>query len=236
MSWRSAALLAGGLAAVLGWQNSCLRHRPGGAATRAPRDGTSARDGSASAPRAATAAAALAERRGDEGEAVDDETEPAPARPHWALELVRPRPGEDLAAYRDRVLPIAQAVIAPQRTRVAAVRQRVAAAAKLDARQLAELDAAVGEASDAIVNRVWDAVGSGEVWPRLRPAAGVALAADLLTAVVGADRRFRAALSAEQLATVDREGFDVADYLLFSVPWEERFGLVAPDPEMKGGR
>jgi len=230
MSWRSTALLAGGLAAVLGWQNSCLRHRLSGAATRAPREGAAARDEPVAASRA-TAAAARADTRGDEGAAFEDEDEgePAPARPHWALELVRPHPGEDLAAYRDRVLPIAQAVIAPQRTRVAAVRQRVATAAKLDARQLAELDAAVGDAADAIVNRVWDAVGSGEVWPRLRPAAGVALAADLLTTVVGADRRFRAALSDEQLATVDREGFDIADYLLFSVPWEERFGLVAPD-------
>lgn len=226
MSWRSAALLAGGLAAVLGWQNSCLRHRRSSAATRARRDGATAPE----APASPAAAVAHADTANKESEPFDEEGEPAPAR-NWELELVRPHPGEDLAAYRDRVLPIAQAVIAPQRTRVAAVRQRVAAAAKLNARQLAELDAAVGEAADSIVNRVWDAIGSGEVWPRLRPAAGVALAADLLTTVVGADRRFRAALSEEQLETVDREGFDIADYLLFSVPWEERFGLVAPDSQ-----
>lgn len=227
ISWRSGALVAGGLAVVLGWQNSCLRGRlRAGRSAAAAHAARSAESGEAT--RAVPVAGQRAAEAAVEAEAAGDEeiAPPVPGR-HWALDLVRPRPGEDLLAYRDRVLPIAQAVIAPQRTRVAARRREVAAEARLDERQLAELDAACGEAADAIVNRVWEAVGSGEVWPRLRPAAGVALAADLLAAVVAADRRFRSALSAEQLAVVDREGFDVADYLLFSVPWEQRFGLVS---------
>ena len=163
-----------------------------------------------------------------EGEEESDHGEEAPPAPrrHWALELLRLREGEDLFAYRDRVLPIAQAVVGPQRVRVGNQRQTMTSRARLDARQQEELDAAVMDASDAIVNRVWQAVANQELWPRPRPAAGVALAADVLTSVTAADRRFRAALRDDQRAALDETGFDVADYLLFSVPWEERFGIA----------
>src|SRR5438552_13885869 len=61
--------------------------------------------------------------------------------PAWALHLL-PQPGENLRDYRDRILPLAQAAIAPQRARVARMRDDFAA---LDPRQRAELDAAVQE-------------------------------------------------------------------------------------------
>jgi hypothetical protein len=228
VSWRSGALFAGVCAAALAWQNSCLRRRIGSGQVEAKRHAAAGPDqgGQADAWRQS------AEPRGRslvaEEDAPAEDDAPPPVRAHWAIELIRPRDGEDLMAYRDRVLPIAQAVVEPQRRRVAEKQRQMAAAARLDERQMAELDAAVSQAADEIVNRVWQAVGTEEIWPRLRPSAGVALAADLLTSVAAADRRFRAALSAEQLAIVDSTRFDVADYLVFSVPWEERFGLALP--------
>lgn len=218
-------MAAGICAAVLAWQNAGLRRQMsdrGGAEPARAEEGRASELGGQGAL-AVQPAVRIVESAAHEGEGIEDA--PAPPRRHWALELLRLREGEDLFAYRDRVLPIAQAVIAPQRVRVDERRQAMTDRARLDARQQQELDAAVMDASDAIVNRVWQAIANEELWPRPRPSAGVALAADVLTSVTAADRRFRAALRDDQRAAVDQSGFDVADYLLFSVPWEERFGI-----------
>ncbi len=228
LTWRRAAMAMGVCAAWLAWQNAGLRRQVGDRRGAARADEL-AEPGAAGQGALATAlqpAARIAGSTGGEAESDHGEEAPPAPRRHWALELVRLREGEDLLAYRDRVLPIAQAVVAPQRVRVGHQRQAMEARARLDARQQQELDAAVMDASDAIVNRVWQAVADQELWPRPRPAAGVALAADLLTSVTAADRRFRATLRDDQRAALDESGFDVADYLLFSVPWEERFGIA----------
>ena len=224
LTWRRGAMAMGVCAAVLAWQNAGLRRqvrdRGGAEAARAE----PVAEAAIGAGRGALAVQPVARIAGSAGGEESEETPPPPRR-HWALELVRLREGEDLLAYRDRVLPMAQAVVAPQRVRVGNQREAMMARARLDARQQGELDAAVMDASDAIVNRVWQAVANQELWPRPRPSAGVALAADVLASVTAADRRFRAALRDDQRAAVDESGFDVADYLLFSVPWEERFGI-----------
>lgn len=214
-------------AAWLAWQNAGLRRQVGDrrGAMRAEEPTEPSAAGQGALVMAGQPSARIAGSAGGEQESEESESPPAPRR-HWALELVRLREGEDLLAYRDRVLPIAQAVVAPQRVRVGHQRLVMEARARLDARQQQELDAAVLDASDAIVNRVWQAVADQELWPRPRPSAGVALAADLLTSMTAADRRFRATLRDDQRAAVDESGFDVADYLLFSVPWEERFGIA----------
>jgi hypothetical protein len=236
VTWRGGAAAACVCTAALAWQNANLRgqlaRRDTGdappawwrvgadhAAEEAP-SGIAA-IGSATT-RAALSRQGAAELAGDDSRADI----PAPPGRHWAVDLLRPRDGEDLSAYRDRVLPIALAVVAPQRLRVSERRRVMTVSAGLDARQQAELDAAVSEASDEIVNRVWQSVATEEIWPRPRASAGVALAADLLTSVAAADRRFRATLSDDQRALVDRSSFDVADYLVFSIPWEERFGIA----------
>src|SRR5262249_12413114 len=55
------------------------------------------------------------------------------AVPSWAMWLA-PHPGEDLRSYRDRMLPLAKAAIAPQRARVARSRDAFAQVAGLDDR------------------------------------------------------------------------------------------------------
>jgi hypothetical protein len=230
VTWRLGAMTLGICAAALAWQNARLRDRLGdgrageGAADVRLVSAGGSHDEGAGQARQTTGSLG----RGDgEGAVQESSADPPPPRRHWAVELLRPREGEDLLAYRDRVLPIAQAVVAPQRLRVGERRRRMTASARLDAGQNEELDAAVSDASDEIVNRVWQALATDEIWPRPRPSAGVALAADLLRSVTAAETRFRAVLRDDQRAAVDQSGFDFVDYLVFSVPWEERFGITA---------
>src|SRR5690606_13822421 len=135
-SWRTGALLAGTCAIALAWQNSCLRRRLGPAradgraaasegAAAAGRPSHAGRRGAGDSARGRGGAAVDDAPAG--GEAADPELGPPPPRPHWVIEMLRPREGEDLLAYRDRLLPVAQAVVAPQRTRVAASRRDLVA-------------------------------------------------------------------------------------------------------------
>jgi hypothetical protein len=132
--------------------------------------------------------------------------------PAWAAQLL-PQQGETMRAYRDRVVPIAQVMIAPQRERV--VRARDA----LDDHERAELDAAQGEAAAAIEARITSAFVNGELQPSaLRPMTGVTLARDILDIVDRGNTRFVGSLTPEQRA---ESTFDFADYLLFATRWED---------------
>lgn len=239
MSWRTACLGFALLSAVLAWRG-CTRApaRPPAAAC-AERDEDRADDRAHDADRDDAPA-----RRGarpvrppdsgataggaDDDDPLDDGAGPALGVPAWALWLA-PQPGEGLLHYRDRIVPVAQAAIAPHRARVARGRDAFAAAAHLDAHQQAELDAAVAEAADAIQTRVLDAVLGGELAPaHLKPTRAVAVARDVLDAVTRADRRFTAALREDQRALYARGAFDLADYLVFSTRWEDALGYAPP--------
>lgn len=138
--------------------------------------------------------------------------------PAWALRLA-PQHGETLRAYRDRILPIAQAAIAPQRARVARTRDDFA---HLDPHQRAELDAAVTDAAAAIQARILTAVTSGELRPAtFKPMTGVAIARDVLDIVDRGNTRFLGSLTADQKTELASHRFDFADYLLFTTHWED---------------
>jgi hypothetical protein len=146
--------------------------------------------------------------------------------PGWVAWMA-PHPGEDLRAYRDRMLPLAVAAIAPQRARIARSRDSFAALAGLDAGQRAELDAAAQDAAAALQDRVMSAVLGGELAPAVfKPMAGVALARDLLDIVSRGNRRFLEALRGDQRAQLAQHPFDFADYLVFSTRWEDALGLL----------
>jgi hypothetical protein len=141
--------------------------------------------------------------------------------PPWALWFA-PHPGEDLRAYRDRMLPLAQAAIAPQRARVARSRDSFAALAKLDARQRAELDGAAQDTAVALQERVMAAVLNGEISPAtFKPMIGVSVARDLLDIVGRGNRRFLDSLDDAQRGKLAQHPFDFGDYLVFSTPWED---------------
>jgi hypothetical protein len=141
--------------------------------------------------------------------------------PSWAIWLA-PHPGEDLRSYRDRMLPLAQAAIAPQRARVARSRDAFAQLASLDAHQRAELDGAAQEAAAQIQDRVMSAMFGGELLPAtFKPMAGVTVARDVLEIVGRGNRRFLDALRDDQRARLARHPFDFGDYLVFSTRWED---------------
>ncbi|MBX3161709.1 MAG: hypothetical protein KF773_37455 [Deltaproteobacteria bacterium] len=143
--------------------------------------------------------------------------------PPWLLRF-GPQPGETPRAYRDRMLPLAQAAIAPQRRRVAHMRDQLAT---LGEHQRAELDAAVQEAATAIQDRVMNAILSGDFDPSaMRPMTGVTMARELLSIVEKGNERFLSALSPQQRGDVGATRFDFADYLLFSTRWEDALKIL----------
>jgi hypothetical protein len=146
--------------------------------------------------------------------------------PPW-LAWFAPHPGEDLRSYRDRMLPLAQAAIAPQRARVARSRDDLAQRIQLDAHQRAELDGATQDAAAALEERVAAAVLNGEVSPStFKPMTGVAIARDLLDIVSRGNRRFVDSLREDQRTKLADHPFDFGDYLVFSTPWENALKLL----------
>jgi len=137
--------------------------------------------------------------------------------PAWAMRLT-PQPGETLRAYRDRMLPLADLAVAPQRARVARLRDDFG---HLDAHQRAELDADVADTAKAIEDRVARAFAGGELRPAaLTPMTGVALARDVLDLVDRGNTRFLGSLTDDQRTELASHRFDFADYLLFTAHWE----------------
>jgi hypothetical protein len=146
--------------------------------------------------------------------------------PAWAVWLA-PHPGESVRDYRDRILPLAQSAIAPQRARVARSRDEFAALANLDPRQRATLDAATSETASALEERVMGAVMNGEVSPStFKPMTGVGLAKDLLDIVGHGNQRFVDSLTEDQRAKLAQHPFDFGDYLVFSTPWENALKIL----------
>jgi hypothetical protein len=163
-----------------------------------------------------------------------DDTEPPPvapkapgtsvfgvAIPSWARSLA-PQPGEDLRDYRDRMIPLAQMAVAPQRARLVRGREDFAKVAGLDENQKAALDATAKETATAIQDRLFNAVLSGEISPStFKPMAGVALARDVLDIVDKGNKRFVGSLREDQRGKLASHPFDFGDYLVFSTRWED---------------
>jgi cation diffusion facilitator CzcD-associated flavoprotein CzcO len=125
------------------------------------------------------------------------------------------------------MMPLAVAVVAPQRARVARSLDSFAALARLDSQQRAELDGAAHQAATAIQERVMDAVVNGEFDPAtFKPMAGVDMAHDLLEIVERGNRRFVGSLREDQRAQLAQHPFDFGDYLVFSTPWEAALELL----------
>jgi len=143
------------------------------------------------------------------------------ALPPWATALL-PAPGEDLRVYRDRMLPLAQLALAPQRARVARSRDDLAHVLGLDPQQQASLDATTKDAAQAIQDRLFNAALSGELNPgSFKPMAAVTVARDVLDTVDRANKRFVTSLDDAQRTQLARHPFDFGDYLLFSTRWED---------------
>jgi len=221
MTWRTMSFVLGVTCAVLLWRD-CTRGEP-------------------SAPAVVADCAKPADPRAHDHHFADvpsesDEEPPPPAAkgagpalfgfqvPAWAMWLA-PHPGENLRAYRDRMLPLAMTVIGPHRTRVARSRDDLAATIGLDAKQLGNLDAAAQAAASALEERVLGAFMNDELSPAtFKPMTGVAIARDLLEIVDKQNHVFVDALSEDQRAKLAQHPFDFGDYLVFSTKWEALLG------------
>jgi hypothetical protein len=236
MTWRNLAIGSLVLCAWLGWRD-CTRGRPRRAAPTVAACEQVLGDRDLGSWHTTTRSRAAGDGEDDGGDGGDATTAGDAPRgdggltfygfhiPGWALEL-GPQPGENLLAYRDRMVPIAQAAIAPQRARVGRGRDDFAAVANLDDGQKAELDAAVSEAAATIQDRVLNAALGGELSPsRFKPMTGVQLARDVLDAVDHANQRFLGTLREDQRAKLAEHPFDLADYLVFSTRWEDALGM-----------
>jgi hypothetical protein len=164
----------------------------------------------------------------------DDDSEPMPDGPRlggiklpaWSLWLA-PQPGESMLSYRDRMVPLAQAALAPHRARVARSRDDMAKLIGLDSQQRAQLDGAVQEAAGTIEDKVMGSFMAGDLNPAtFKPMTGVTLARDVLDAVDRANQRFMSTLREDQKAKLAKHPFDFADYLLFSARWEDALGVT----------
>ena len=211
-TWRNTALV---LAAICGYQRYQSCTRAAAPIEPAPSEARPARATPATAtpPPALPAAPSLDPAAAATGRSFYGFKVPA-----WALRLA-PQRGETPRAYRDRILPLAQAAIAPQRARVARTRDDVA---RLDPHQRAELDAAVTDAAAAIQARILTAFTSGDLRPAtFKPMAGVAIARDVLDIVDRGNTRFLGSLTDDQRTELASHRFDFADYLLFTTHWED---------------
>jgi hypothetical protein len=209
ISWRNAAIVLAVVCGVQRWQ-SCTRSDSTTTTTVVERD----------APARTTT-----NWREAVANSLTGDTKPAAKTfygmhiPTWAARLL-PQPGEKMRDYRDRIVPLAQLAIAPQRARVARMRDNFTS---LGEKQRTELDAAVGEAATAIEDRVKAAVVSGDL-NTLKPMTGVTMARDVLDIVDKGNTRFVTSLTPEQRTEMASNRFDFADYLLFSTPWEDALG------------
>ncbi len=213
VTWRNTALVLAAICAYQRYQGCTHAAAPSEPAASEARPARAATAAAATAPPALPAAPSL------------DPAAPGPGKsfygfrvPAWALRLA-PQRGETPRAYRDRVLPLAEAAIAPQRARVARTRDDFA---HLDPHQRAELDAAVADAARAIQDRILTAFASGELRPAtFKPMTGVAIARDVLDIVDRGNTRFVSSLTPDQQTELASHRFDFADYLVFSAPWED---------------
>lgn len=225
MTWKNLALVLAAVCLFQTWRSCTRRSAP----ARAP----TAAECSDVAP--ARSHVTFADSPHDRVEQAAEDAEPPPSAgpsingfklPAWTLYFA-PQPGESLLSYRDRMLPLAQAALAPHRARVARGLDDFAAKVHLDAQQRAQLDGAVQEAASAIEDKVMNALLSGQLTPKtFKPMTGVTLARDVLDSIDKANQRFVGSLREDQKAGLAEHPFDFADYLLFSARWEDALGVT----------
>ncbi|HTL31675.1 MAG TPA: hypothetical protein VL326_01045 [Kofleriaceae bacterium] len=227
MSWRNLSI-ALALVCLFQWWRACNRPAPSTetqaecpAEAAQPTHYASNTSWDSSSAQAARGHASNADEPAPEGPRLGQLKLPA-----WTLWLA-PHPGENMLDYRDRMVPLAQTLLKPQRERVARSRDDLAKQIGLDAQQRAQLDGAVAEAATQIEDKVMNAFMSGDLNPAtFKPMTGVTLARDVLDNVDQANRKFMQSLREDQKSKLASHPFDFADYLLFSARWEDALGVT----------
>lgn len=140
--------------------------------------------------------------------------------------------GETEEEWRQRVLPLMGTVLARPRDNVATTRRQLEDQAGVTKEQRAQLDAAFQEAYDELIAYTDGAVADGQLSPYDLNVAGMLdYAGGLGGMLSGVEGKIGQILTPAQIQTFEQSGFEWAEYLSVSAPWER----LTPPPPPPGG-
>jgi hypothetical protein len=140
--------------------------------------------------------------------------------------------GETEEEYRQRIVPMMEMFLGPRREQMAELRRELEAKAGVNDDQRRQLDAAFDEVYDEVLAFTNAAITDGQLTPYQRNVAGMLEYAGGLGAILNtAESRIGTILTADQIQTIYGSGFEWAEYLGLSAPWER----LTPPPPPGGG-
>jgi hypothetical protein len=143
------------------------------------------------------------------------------------------RPGESEDDYKARILPLLEMGLAQPRADVADMRAEAEKAAGVTEEQHAKLDAAFDGVYEELVSYTDGAIADGQLSPYERNVAGMLDYAGGLGGILSnAQQKIGGILTPAQIQTMSSSGFEWAEYLGLSAPWEQ---LHPPPPPAPGG-
>ena len=139
--------------------------------------------------------------------------------------------GESEDEYRARMSPLVAMGLAGPRKLFEEGKEQAFTAANVNQEQRASLDAITGSAFEEALDLANRAITSGEVSPYERnPTALLALAGSMGAVLEDTQQKINQVLTPEQQKIMTESGFDWAEYLGVSAPWET---LSPPPPQKK---
>jgi len=140
--------------------------------------------------------------------------------------------GETEEEYRARILPLMEMALSRPREQLAEQRRAAEAAAGVSEEQSKKLDVVFDEVYDEVLTFTNAAIQDGQLTPYERNVSGMLEYAGGLGAILGgAEQKIGGVLSPGQLQTIYGSGFEWAEYLGVSAPWEQ----LQPPPPPPGG-
>jgi len=140
--------------------------------------------------------------------------------------------GETDEEYRARILPLLEMGLSRPRENVADMRRQAEELAGVTPQQREKLDTAFNKVYDDLIDYTNQAVQDGQLTPYERNVAGILDYAGGLGAILNnAETQVGGILSPQQVKTMTGAGFEWAEYLGVSAPWER----LQPPPPAPGG-
>jgi hypothetical protein len=137
-------------------------------------------------------------------------------------------PGESVADYRSRVVPMITTALAVPRARMEDARREAEKAAGVTDEQRAQIDHLFEDVMRETIDLTNQAIAGGDLTPYERNLSGLLTWGGGLGAILGSTQsRLGTILSAEQRQILGDQGFEWGEYLGTRVPWEQ---LDPPPP------
>lgn len=140
--------------------------------------------------------------------------------------------GETEEEYRARILPLMEMALSRPREQLAEQRRAAEEAAGVTEEQSKKLDVVFDEVYDEVIGFTNAAIQDGQLTPYERNVSGMLEYAGGLGAILGgAEQKIGGVLTPGQQQTIYGSGFEWAEYLGVSAPWEK----LQPPPPPPGG-